>query len=270
LQQIPSRDDLLGPAVRGLFIPEEGCDWGCFDYSQQEPRLVVHYAADNDIISGDESVQKMVRSFNQDPKMDFHKMVANMANIERKQAKTINLGLFYGMGKAKLQASLNLETRDEAEKLFEKYHSSVPFVKSLMDWTSRDAQRLGEIQTIGGRVCRFDKWEEAAYRPGVLTPPMTWEEAAKKFGENSIRRAYTYKALNKLIQGSAADMTKQAMLDLYEEGIIPHIQVHDELDISIEDNVQGKKIVEIMQDAIELKVKNKVDFEKGPSWGDIK
>ena len=171
MQQIPSRDDLLGPAVRGLFIPEEGCDWGCFDYSQQEPRLVVHYAADNDIISGDESVQKMVRSFNQDPKMDFHKMVANMANIERKQAKTINLGLFYGMGKAKLQASLNLETRDEAEKLFEKYHSSVPFVKSLMDWTSRDAQRLGEIQTIGGRVCRFDKWEEAAYRPGVLTPP---------------------------------------------------------------------------------------------------
>ena len=270
LQQIPSRDDLLGPAVRGLFIPEEGCDWGCFDYSQQEPRLVVHYAADNDIISGDESVQKMVRSFNEDPKMDFHKMVADMANIERKQAKTINLGLFYGMGKAKLQASLNLETRDEAEKLFQKYHDSVPFVKSLMDWTSRDAQRLGEIQTIGGRICRFDKWEEAAYRPGVLTPPMTWEEAAKKFGENSIRRAYTYKALNKLIQGSAADMTKQAMLDLYEEGITPHIQVHDELDISIEDNAQGKKIVEIMQDAIKLKIKNKVDFEKGSSWGDIK
>ena len=222
------------------------------------------------IISEDDAVKHMVTSFKTDPQMDFHQIVADMASIKRKQAKIINLGLFYGMGKAKLQQSLNLETRDEAEKLFEKYHSNVHFVKALMNATSRDASRDGEIQTIGGRVCRFDKWERDVYEPGVLRASTSWEEAAKKYGENNIRRAFTYKALNKLIQGSAADMTKQAMLDLYEEGIIPHIQVHDELDISIEDDHQGKKIVEIMQDAIPLNIPNKVDFEQGPTWGDIK
>ena len=88
LQQIPSRNNLLGPAVRGLFIPEQDCDWGCFDYSQQEPRLVLHYAAEHPILKNSESVIEMVSKFNKDPKMDFHRMVANLANIERKQAKT--------------------------------------------------------------------------------------------------------------------------------------------------------------------------------------
>jgi DNA polymerase I-like protein with 3'-5' exonuclease and polymerase domains len=84
-----------------------------------------------------------------------------------------------------------------------------------------------------------------------------------------IRRALTYKALNKLIQGSAADMTKKAMLDLYEEGIIPHIQIHDELDISVRDEQQAARIVEIMENAVTLAVPNKVDYESGNTWGDI-
>jgi DNA polymerase I-like protein with 3'-5' exonuclease and polymerase domains len=84
-----------------------------------------------------------------------------------------------------------------------------------------------------------------------------------------IRRAMTYKALNKLIQGSAADMTKKAMLDLYEEGIIPHIQIHDELDISVRDEQQAARIVEIMENAVTLAVPNKVDYESGNTWGDI-
>ena len=270
LQQIPSRNNLLGPAVRGLFIPEQDCDWGCFDYSQQEPRLVLHYAAEHPILKNSESVVEMVSKFNKDPKMDFHRMVANLANIERKQAKTINLGLFYGMGKAKLQQSLDLENKEDADQLFNNYHDSVPFVKGLMDATMRDAQKDGEIQTIAGRVCRFDKWEEARFAPGELRAPMTYEEARGKYGEDRIRRAFTYKALNKLIQGSAADMTKQAMLDLYEEGITPHIQVHDELDISVESEHQAQKIIAIMQDAVKLVVRNKVDYEKGPTWGDVK
>ena len=270
LQQIPSRNNLLGPVIRGLFIPEQDCHWGCFDYSQQEPRLVLHYAAEHPILKNSESVIEMVSKFNKDPKMDFHRMVANLANIERKQAKTINLGLFYGMGKAKLQQSLNLENKQDADKLFDNYHDSVPFVKGLMDATMRDAQKDGEIQTIAGRVCRFDKWEEARFAPGELRAPMTYEEARGKYGEDRIRRAFTYKALNKLIQGSAADMTKQAMLDLYEEGITPHIQVHDELDISVESEHQAQKIIAIMQDAVKLVVRNKVDYEKGPTWGDVK
>jgi len=80
----------------------------------------------------------------------------------------------------------------------------------------------------------------------------------------------TYKALNKLIQGSAADMTKQAMLDLHREGIVPHIQIHDELDISVKSLEQAKKIIEIMETCVTLKIPNKVDYESGKNWGDIK
>ena len=83
-----------------------------------------------------------------------------------------------------------------------------------------------------------------------------------------IKRAYTYKALNRLIQGSAADMTKKAMIELYKEKIIPHIQVHDELDISVNNNAD--RIKEIMEHAVSLEIPNKVDYESGPNWGIIK
>ena len=268
LQQIPARNKELGPKIRSLFLPERDHTWGCFDYSQQAPRLVVHFAAESENIN-DDIVKNIVLKFQEkDKKFDFHKVVAEMADIPREQAKVINLGLFYGMGKAKLQAELGLETREEAEKLFEKYHDSVPFVQELMISTSREASNKGEIETILGRVCRFDKWEESAFTPGKLKVPMTWEEAHSKHGER-IRRAFTYKALNKLIQGSADDMTKKAMLDLYEEKIIPHIQIHDELDISVESEKQKNKIIDIMEEAVKLKVPNKVDYESGENWGDI-
>jgi DNA polymerase I-like protein with 3'-5' exonuclease and polymerase domains len=203
----------------------------------------VHYAATTEPICFDESVTKIVEEFKNDS-VDFHKTVAIMAGISREQAKTINLGLFYGMGKAKLQAELGLNTKAEAEKLFNQYHDNVPFVKELMNKTSQFAQTSGSIGTLLGRRCRFNKWEPATF--GMHTA-MSFEEAERTYGRGRIRRAMTYKALNKLIQGSAADMTKKAMLDLYREGIIPHIQIHDELDISVIDDNHAKKIVEIME-----------------------
>ena len=273
LQQIPARNKQLGPMIRSLFIPEHNHKWGCFDYSQQEPRLVVHYAATK--FKGDEEVVEIVERF-QNNTVDFHQTVANMANISRTQAKTINLGLFYGMGKAKLQAELGLSTKEEAVKLFNKYHDSVPFVKDLMDAISRDGAAFGYIKTFGGRKCRFDKWEIAEWNNGKFVAPMSKADAEaayfKKYPKATkanIRRAMTYKALNKLIQGSAADMTKQSMLNLYREGIVPHIQIHDELDISVESDNQAKKIIEIMENAVKLKIPNKVDYESGDSWGDI-
>jgi DNA polymerase I-like protein with 3'-5' exonuclease and polymerase domains len=265
LQQIPARNKELGPMIRSLFLPEIDHKWGCFDYSQQEPRLVVHYAATTEPICFDESVTKIVDEFKNNS-VDFHKTVADMAGISRTQAKTINLGLFYGMGKAKLQAELGLNTKAEAEKLFNQYHDNVPFVKELMNKTSQFAQTSGSIGTLLGRRCRFNKWEPATF--GMHTP-MTFEEAERTYGRGRIRRAMTYKALNKLIQGSAADMTKKAMLDLYNEGIIPHIQIHDELDISVIDDNHAKKIVEIMENAVTLAIPNKVDYESGETWGDI-
>ena len=173
--------------IRSLFLPEEGCKWGCFDYSQQEPRLVVHYA----MLSKMYGVNEVAEAYHEGD-ADFHDIVSQMAEIPRKQAKTINLGLFYGMGKNKLQAELGV-SKDRADDLFKKY-----------------------------------------------------------------------------IQGSAADMTKKAMLDLFKAGIIPHIQVHDELDISVKDDKEAKNIIEIMENAVELEVPNKVDYESGENWGDIK
>ena len=274
LQQVPARNKQIGPMIRSLFIPEEKHKWGCFDYSQQEPRLVVHYAATK--FKGDEEVTEIVEKF-QNNSVDFHQTVADMANISRTQAKTINLGLFYGMGKGKLQAELGISTKDEASKLFNKYHDSVPFVKDLSDAISRDGAAFGYIKTFGGRRCRFDKWEIAEWKDGNFKLPMSKADAEAAYflkypqaTKANIRRATTYKALNKLIQGSAADMTKQAMLDLYREGIVAHIQIHDELDISVESPEQAKEIIKIMEKAVKLKIPNKVDYESGDNWGGIK
>jgi len=260
LQQIPARNKDLGPLIRSLFIPEEGHTWGCFDYSQQEPRLVAHYAS----LYKFPSVFEVIDAYGDDVKTDFHQMVADMAQIPRIQAKTINLGLFYGMGKTKLQAELGV-SKEKAKELFDQYHAKVPFVKQLMNSASNRAQDRGQIRTLLGRLCRFHLWEPNYFGMHKALPH---EEALREHGPG-IKRAYTYKALNKLIQGSAADMTKKSMLDLYKEGIIAHIQIHDELDLSVESPEQVNKIIEIMENAVKLEVPNKVDYESGKNWGDI-
>ena len=260
LQQIPARNKDLGPRIRSLFIPEEGHKWGCFDYSQQEPRLVVHYSALQNLYG----VNDVLDAYNEGD-ADFHTIVADMAQIPRSQAKTINLGLFYGMGKTKLQAELGVN-KLKSDQLFKQYHERVPFVKQLMDAVMRRAQSSGKIRTLLGRSCRFHLWEPNQFGINKALPH---DEALMEHGPG-IRRAYTYKALNKLIQGSAADMTKKAMIDLHNEGITPHIQVHDELDISVKDEAQAKKIKDIMESTVSLEVPNKVDYEVGTNWGNIK
>jgi DNA polymerase I-like protein with 3'-5' exonuclease and polymerase domains len=260
LQQLPARNKDLGPLIRSLFLPEEKHTWGCFDYSQQEPRLVVHYASLHQF----PSVYPVIESYKNDPNTDFHQIVADMANIPRSQAKTINLGLFYGMGKAKLQAELGV-SKEKAAELFDQYHAKVPFVKQLMNSASNRAQERGQIRTLLGRLCRFHLWEPNSFG---MHKAMAHEDALQEHGPG-IKRAYTYKALNKLIQGSAADMTKKSMLELYKQGIVAHIQIHDELDISVESPEHAKKIVDIMENAIDLDIPNKVDYESGENWGDI-
>ena len=288
LQQIPAKG-YIGSKMRELFIPEDGCEWGSFDYSQQEPRIVVHYAIKLGL-SGTESLKD---EFDRDD-ADFHQIVADMANISRKQAKTINLGLFYGMGRIKLQRELGLDQK-QAKELFNEYHSRVPFVKQLSQELIAFAKENKLLFTLHDRFCRFDKWETTNKEWNPETnrfnevPLYTKEQAMEafkaemldKYKENKIDAnymdyferyytpAFTYKALNRLIQGSAADMTKKAMVDLHEKGIIPHIQIHDELCFSITDH-EPELIKNVMEQTIPLEVKNKVDFESGPSWGKIK
>lgn len=257
LQQVPARNEDIGPLIRSIFVPEKDHYWGCFDYSQQEPRLTVHYASATEQEGAAEAVDAY-----RNKNADFHQVVADMANISRKEAKIINLGLSYGMGKEKLVKQLDLSMQ-EAEILFDTYHKRVPFIKGLRDQCARLGANRGYITTIAGRKCRFNLYEPRNDRK----PPYPYEKAVTEYG-SQVKRAYTYKAMNRLIQGSAADMTKQAMIELYKEDILPHTQVHDELDISVTDPDQCEKIMKIMSECTPLCVPNKVDAEIGKNWGE--
>jgi DNA polymerase I-like protein with 3'-5' exonuclease and polymerase domains len=261
LQQIPARNQIIGPMIRSLFIPEKNHQWGIFDYSQQEPRLIAHYAS----IKSFTGASKFVEAYQEDDTTDFHQLVADMADIGRKQAKTINLGLFYGMGKGKLMSQLGVDL-ETATELLTAYHERVPFVKKLMNDTMNKAGSKGYLRTLLGRKCRFELWEPSNEWGSKALP---FKEAKNEYGgESMIKRAWTYKALNRLIQGSAADQTKQAMVDLHKEGYTAHIQVHDELDFSIASEKDSANIKDIMENCVELLVPSKVDVELGESWGD--
>lgn len=262
LQQIPARNKDIGPMIRSIFVPDDKCQWGSFDYSQQEPRVLVHFAALTG--GGLKGADEVIESYtHEDP--DFHQAVADMAGIDRRTAKTINLGMMYGMGKGKLASELGLD-KDETEDLFTQFHANVPFVKQLMEQATRKAENVGFLRTLLGRKCRFDTWEPKAF--GIHKPLPLWQ-AEKEYGRD-LKRAWTYKALNRLIQGSSADMTKKAMVDLYEQGVVSHIQVHDELNCSIESEEQAQKIKEAMENTVQLKVPLKVDMDIGSSWGEMK
>lgn len=270
LQQIPARDPVLGPMLRGLFLPEEGTQWAAIDFSQQEPRILVHFAKNFSDYKGIDmpGVNEFVQMYNENPTADFHNMVAEMAKIPRKQAKVINLGLIYGMGVNKLSDQLDVSV-DEAKELMQQYHKSVPFVKGLMKGVQQrldDPRSSGSLRSLKGRKCRFDLWEPDSFDMHKALPK---DEAIATHGPTTrLRRAYTYKALNRLIQASAADMTKQAMVNACREGEIPMLQVHDELAFAVKDAAHAKKLAHLMETALPLQVPNKCDVEIGPSWGE--
>ena len=267
LQQLPARDPDIKRYIRGIFIPEEGQKWGSFDYSSQEPRLLVHFASLVPSTIRNPIVDQIVEEFNTGD-VDLHQMVADLANITRKQAKTVNLGIMYGMGVAKLADQLGI-SKEAAKDLIGRHHSKVPFVKGLADLATKQGDKNGQIRTVMGRRCRFHLWEPVTFGIGK---PLPYDEAMKEYGGpggRGIRRAFTYKALNKLIQGSAADQTKKAMLDCYNEGLTPMLTVHDELCFSIESDEQASKIKEIMETGMPLAIPSKIDVDIKDHWGDI-
>lgn len=265
LQQLPARDPEIKKLIRGLFIPEEGEKWGSFDYSSQEPRLLVHFAASLPESMQDPIVKTIVQEYHAGD-VDLHQMVADIAGITRKEAKAVNLGIMYGMGKAKLANQLGI-SEDEAKHIMDTHQERVPFVKQLATMASDRAGRFGQIRTLLGRLCRFDMWEPSTFG---YNKPLKYEEAQKEYGGmGRLRRAFTYKALNRLIQGSAADQTKKAMLDCYNEGLVPMLTVHDELCFSIGDEDQAARIKEIMETGVPLKIPSKIDQALGNNWGEI-
>jgi len=272
LQQIPARDPVMGPMIRSLFLPEEGEQWAAIDFSQQEPRILVHYAHVYGKTRGIEleGAADFVEAYNNNPDTDFHTLVAEMANIPRKQAKTINLGMMYGMGVNKLSEQLDISV-DEARGIIKQYHNRVPFVKGLMNGVMNRLNEKtsgGSLRSIKGRKCRFDLWEPDTFEMNKALP---YKDAVDAYGPTTrLKRAYTYKALNRLIQASAADMTKQAMVNLYQAGHLPMVQIHDEIAMSVKSKDQAAEIATIMETAVPLEVPSKCDIEIGPSWGEAK
>ena len=262
LQQVPARHEIIGPMVRGLFLPEEGQVWAANDFSSQEPRLLVHYAA----LLGLPGAEKMAQAYREDPNMDFHQMVADLAGIKRKAAKTIGLGLMYGMGKAKLAAQLDLPM-DEASDLINTFHARVPFLKGTVDAVMKRIEHPasgGSIRTLLGRKCRFPLWEPVEWGVNKALPR---EQAVIEYGVR-IKRAGTYKGLNRLVQGSAADQTKAGMVALHKAGFRLLLQVHDEVALSVRNIDEAREAADIMAKAVTLEVPSRVDVEIGPSWGE--
>ena len=264
LQQVPARHDIIGPMVRGLFLPEEGQLWASNDFSSQEPRLLVHYASLLDL----PGAEVMVDAYKANPDTDFHQMVADMAGIKRKAAKTIGLGLMYGMGVAKLANELDL-THEEAKDLIDTFHKKVPFLKGTVNAVMRRIDHPasgGAIRTLLGRKCRFPLWEPMQWGVNKALP---YEQAVVEYGPR-VKRSGTYKGLNRLIQGSAADQTKMAMVALHEAGEQLLLQVHDEIVLSVENRAQAERAAEVMATCVKMEIPNRVDVEIGPSWGEAK
>jgi len=261
LQQVPARHEIIGPMVRGLFLPEDGDMWAANDFSSQEPRLLVHYAT----LLGLPGAEKMAQAYRDNPNTDFHQMVADMAGIKRKAAKTIGLGLMYGMGKAKLAQQLDLPV-DEASELIGTFHSKVPFLKGTVDAVMKRIEHPssgGSIRTLLGRKCRFPLWEPIEWGVNKALPH---EQAVIAYGSR-IKRSGTYKGLNRLIQGSAADQTKAGMVALHKAGFNLLLQVHDEVALSVRNKEEAREAANIMATAVRLEVPSRVDVETGPSWG---
>lgn len=255
LQQQPGRDDEIGPMWRSIYLPDEGKTWASCDYSQQEPRLMVHYAellkAHGSSVVGDR--------YRNDPDTDNHTMMAQLTGLRRTEAKNIFLGLCYGMGGGKLARELKLPTEwvmskrlgkmievagPEAKAILDKFHEAVPFVKHVVDVCMKAADNRGFIRTLTDRKCRFPQRADG----------------------NGYE--WTYKAVNRLIQGSAADQTKYALCAALEAGFTVNLQIHDELDCSVNNREEAEEVARIMREVVTLTVPNKVSVKMGPSWGE--
>lgn len=271
LQNIPVRTE-EGKLVREAFVATEGCTWEKWDYSQIEYRMMAHFA----VGQGADLVRQ---TFNDNPDTDYHEYVGDIIKdlaqieLERRPIKTINFGLIYGMGKPELAKRLKL-SRAAAEDLFKVYHSSAPFIKATMDAAAEEANMFGMVTTILGRKSDFNLWGPKEFDP--TKPGLPYGEALLRYG--AVERSYTHKALNRKLQGSAADIMKKAMVDCYEAGVfdddygvgIPILTVHDELDFDAhqpEHHPAWLEMQRIMENCVPTLVPIRIDRSRGPSWG---
>lgn len=272
LQNIPSRDPVYGPLIRGMFVPDyDHSLWVKGDYSQIEYRFLAHFAVGP-------GANALREQYNADPLTDYHNrthlLVSDVTGLDipRKPIKAINFGFIYGMGVPKLVASTGLDT-ETGHMLYGAYHKATPYAKATMDACSQEVASTGIITTILGRRSRFDLWKRVGDRKST---PLPYNIALNKYG--SIERDGLHKALNRRLQGSAADQMKKAMVDCYEAGLfigptLPRLTVHDELNWSCtgapEELERFREINYTMANCIPLRVPVIFDWESGPDWGHV-
>jgi DNA polymerase I-like protein with 3'-5' exonuclease and polymerase domains len=276
LQNIPARDEVIGPLIRSLFLPETGEKWVRDDWSQIEYRLLAHYA-------NGEGSNEARSAYNSDPKTDFHKMCAGFLGVDpedkiaRKRVKNVNFLSVYGGGVDKLAVTFGCSV-EEATEFATLYHKKLPFVKKTGERASKTAAQKGFVTTILGRRQRFPLWEP----PGNWKRdhvPLPRDEAIKAHGTN-LARAYTYAALNRVLQGGAADLMKKSLVDMHDAGVFdvigpPLVIVHDEFGNSVSfENKQHQQAIQevqnVMQNSIKFRVPILAEREVGDSWGNCK
>ena len=268
LQQQPVRDRIARECGwRKIYVPDEpGQEWCSRDYSQQEPRILTHYAE----ACGLPGAKAMADRYRENPDADNHAMMTNLVypNVrpgdatwkeKRDECKQNYLGLCYGMGGATLARRLGLPTEKyrlrngdvidiagpEAAAIIDKFKRSAPFVHKLAELCKETVKHRGYIMTILGRKCHFPKDRNGKYD-------------------------WLHKGISRLIQGSAGDQTKQALVEVDRAGYYIQLQIHDELAGSINDREEAHASAKIMCECVPLSVPSKVDVEVGPSWGEQK
>ena len=264
LQQIPARNKGHGQDfsqdMRSLFLPEEGKMIAALDYSQIEAVLLGHYAQGQQAAWFREQLKAGA---------DLHNIAMGMTGITyRPVVKTFNYGCIYGMGWKtameknytlfeKLAAEEGLDIETFTKDVYYNYHKKFPVIKDTMEWCQNIAKAQGYIDTMGGR--RQHK------------PKPAYDPATGKIND------FIYKMLNKLIQGTAADILKTALINAYEAGIYDvldlHLLVHDEQVVSTPFTKEGcEATVELQQIMAsvykdQLLVPIKAECELGPNWG---
>jgi DNA polymerase I-like protein with 3'-5' exonuclease and polymerase domains len=270
LQQMASRDEELAPLIRGLFLPEDGERWAKTDASQQEFRFIVHCAVTQGLQKADEAAGH----YRNNPRTDFHDMVAEWTGLPRKVAKGVNFAKAFGAGVRKFSEMVGVP-ENEARAIYERYNRELPFVQQLSQRCQSAADRQGYLELYNGARRHWDTWEAPEIAWGKGTGPCSREEAERRVADPEhswyrryVRRAETYKAMNALIQGSAAQHTKLWMRACWREGIVPLLQMHDELDCSVSSPEQAELVAQLGREAVKLEVPMLVELKFGRSWGD--
>jgi DNA polymerase-1 len=242
LQNVPKRDEEAKKITRGLFIPYPGHKWFCGDYSQVEYRIMALFGFG----PGSDAIKKAYKT---DPNTDYHQMIMDLTGFKRSDAKRLNFGCGYGMGYETCAKLFGWSVK-KAEDFVNLYHQKVPFIRYTTNMVKRRLDQRGFVTSISGRRHR---------KVGFIP-------------------AHTY--YNKVIQGSAADIIKKALVDCYQAGIFsvlkPHLTIHDEIDFSTKQNKESLDAIKEMKHICEnvyadrRDIPLRFDLEIGDNWSHLK